>query len=228
MSDQAAAVDVNGVEEADHVLAHRLETAVQRLLHPAALEQVGIGLGIATAASAINGAVGLLLIRVGRTRRSTTLTADGKHLMTDVWTSVGVIVGVLLVAVTGWERLDPIVAIIVGINILVTGYRLVSGSIRSLLDAALPAQDMATIDRVLDTFRSHEVRFGTPRTRESGRYRFVALPMVVPGHWTVLRGQDLGAAISAAIRDALPDTTVQIQLEARPETDQPEAAAACG
>jgi cation diffusion facilitator family transporter len=103
-----------------------LASAVQRFIHPVALERLGAGLAISTVATAVNGAVGLALIRAGRTHRSATLAADGKHLMTDVWTSVGVLVGVLLVALTGWERLDPVVAAIVGLNILVTGYRLVA------------------------------------------------------------------------------------------------------
>src|SRR5665811_1782417 len=109
-----------------------LVSSVQRFLHPAALESVGLGLAISTLATAVNGAVGFLLLRAGATHRSVTLTADGRHLLTDVWTSFGVIVGVLLVGLTGWERLDPIVAALVGVNILVTGFRLVSQSITSL------------------------------------------------------------------------------------------------
>ncbi len=197
-----------------------LVSAVQRLLHPVALERLGIGIAVASVASAINGAVGLLLIRTGRRHRSATLTADGRHLMTDVWTSVGVIVGVLLVALTGWQALDPVVAIIVGLNILVTGYRLVSQSIRSLLDAALPEADQATVTAVLDRYRSDAVAFGGIRTRESGRFRFVAVQMDVPGDWTVRRGHDLAAEVEAAVRSALPDTTVQIQLRSARSADR--------
>lgn len=190
-----------------------LYSAVDRFLHPVALERLGVGLAVSALATVVNGAVGLTLIRAGRRRRSATLTADGKHLMTDVWTSVGVIVGVLLVGVTGIERLDPVVAAVVGVNILVVGYRLVSASVRSLLDAALPAADQAQLVAVLDRFRSGEVGFPAMRTRESGRYRFVALQMSVPGDWTVRRGDDLAGQVRDAIRIALPDTTVQIQLE---------------
>ncbi len=190
-----------------------LISAAQRFLHPVPLERVGAGLAIATLATAVNGAVGLLLVRTGRRRRSATLVADGKHLLTDVWTSVGVIAGVILVAVTGLERLDPVVAALVGVNILVTGYRLVSQSIRSLLDASLPPQDLATVAAVLDRYRSGEVDFATPLTRESGRYRFVSLRMQVPGEWSVQRGHGLAEEVAAAIRDALPDTTVHTQLE---------------
>jgi cation diffusion facilitator family transporter len=192
-----------------------LATAVQRFIHPIPLERLGAGLGISAAATAVNGAVGLVLIRVGRTHRSATLTADGKHLMTDVWTSAGVLVGVLLVAVTGWERLDPVVAAIVGLNILVTGYRLVVGSAGALMDAALTPQELATVTAVLDRFRSGEVDFHGLQTRQSGRHRFVAVHVLVPGAWTVSRGHDLLEEIESAIREALPDTTLHTHLEPR-------------
>lgn len=193
-----------------------LASSVQRLLHPAALESVGLGLAISTFASAINGAVGVLLIRAGRTYRSVTLTADGKHLLTDVWTSVGVIVGVLLVAVTGWERLDPIVAAAVGLNILWTGFRLVSGSVSSLLDAALPAEDVALVESALAGLRSAEVDFAEVRTRASGRHRFVTLTVLTPGQWTVTRGHDLTELVEKAIEGVLPGTHVQAHVEPKP------------
>jgi cation diffusion facilitator family transporter len=192
-----------------------LVTAVQRFLHPTALESVGVGLAISTVASVLNGAVGVFLVRAGRAHRSVTLTADGKHLLTDVWTSAGVIVGVLLVALTGWQRLDPIVAALVAVNILVTGFRLVSESVTSLLDAALPAVDVAQVVAVLDEQRTAEVDFADLRTRESGRHRFVTLTVLVPGAWTVERGHDAADAVETAIAHALPDTTVHTHLEPR-------------
>ncbi len=190
-----------------------LVSSVQRFMHPAELESVGLGLAISTVASVVNGAVGVLLLRVGAAHRSVTLTADGKHLLTDVWTSAGVIVGVLLVALTGWQRLDPIVAAIVGVNILVTGFRLVSQSVTSLLDAALPADDLARVTAVLDRMRTAEIDFSDLRTRESGRHRFVSLTILVPGTWTVERGHALTDDVEAAIAEGLPDTTVQTHLE---------------
>jgi cation diffusion facilitator family transporter len=193
-----------------------LVSSVQRFLHPAPLESVGIGLAISVLASILNGAMGLLLIRTGRKHRSVTLTADGKHLITDVWTSAGVIIGVLLVALTGWQRLDPVVAALVAVNILITGYRLVSQSVTSLLDAALPAQDVEEITTVLDRLRSADVDFTDLRTRESGRQRFVTLTVLVPGAWTVDRGHALADDVESAIRQTLPDTTVQTHLEPRP------------
>ena len=141
--------------------------------------------------------------------------ADGKHLLTDVWTSVGVNIGVLLVGLTGWQRLDPIVAAIVGVNILVTGFRLVSQSVTSLLGAALPADDLARVTAVLDRMRTGEIDFADLRTRESGRHRFVSLTVLVPGAWTVEQGHDLADDVEAAIAKDLPDTTVQTHLEPR-------------
>jgi cation diffusion facilitator family transporter len=192
-----------------------LATAVQRLIHPIALERVGVGLAISTAATAINGVVGMMLIRAGRRHRSATLAADGRHLMTDVWTSAGVLIGVLLVLATGWERLDPIVAIIVGLNILITGYKLVAGSAGALLDAALTPQELATVTAVLDRFRSIEVDFHGLQTRQSGRHRFVSVHVLVPGAWTVHQGHDLAEEVEAAIGHALEDTTVHTHLEPR-------------
>jgi cation diffusion facilitator family transporter len=192
-----------------------LFSAAQRFLHPAPLESIGVGLAISALASAVNGAVGVLLLRAGRVHRSVTLSADGKHLLTDVWTSVGVIVGVILVGLTGWQRLDPTVAAIVGVNILLTGFRLVSQSMTSLLDAALPAADLERVTAVLDRSRTAEVDFSDLRTRESGRHRFVSFTVLVPGAWTVDRSHDLADQVEVAITTALPDTTVQTHLEPR-------------
>ena len=176
-----------------------LFSAVQRFLNPAPLESIGVGLAISAVASAVNGAVGVLLLRAGRVHRSVTLSADGKHLLTDVWTSAGVIVGVFLVGLTGWQRLDPTVAAIVGVNILLTGFRLVSQSMTSLLDAALPAADLERVTAVLDRSRTAEVDFADLRTRESGRHRFVSFTVVLPGAWTVDRGHDLADRVEVAI-----------------------------
>jgi len=192
-----------------------LVTSVQRFLHPTALESVGLGLAISTVATGVNLAVGLLLLRAGAAHRSVTLSADGKHLLTDVWTSAGVIVGVLLVGLTGWQRLDPIVAALVGVNILVTGFRLVSQSLISLLDAAMPAEDLDKVNAVLDLMRTSEVDFTELRTRESGRHRFVSLTVLVPGDWTVERGHNLADDVEVAIARDLPDTDVQTHLEPR-------------
>src|SRR5665647_745961 len=192
-----------------------LVSSVQRFLHPTELESIGLGLAISTVASVVNGAVGVLLLRVGAAHRSVTLTADGKHLLTDVWTSVGVIVGVLLVGLTGWQRLDPVVAAIVGVNILVTGFRLVSQSVTSLLGAAMPAGDLAQVNAVLDDMRTAEIDFTDVRTRESGRHRFVSLTVLVPANWTVERGHALADDVEVTIAKDLSDTDVQTHIEPR-------------
>ena len=192
-----------------------LVSSLQRFLHPAALESVGLGLAISAVATAVNGGVGLLLLRAGVAHRSVTLTADGKHLLTDVWTSFGVIIGVLLVGLTGWQRLDPIVAAIVGVNILVTGFRLVSQSVNSLLGAAMPAKDLVRVNTVLDRMRTADIDFTDIRTRESGRHRFISLTVLVPANWTVERGHALADDVEVAIAMDLPDTDVQTHIEPR-------------
>jgi cation diffusion facilitator family transporter len=192
-----------------------LVSAVRRFIHPVPLDSVGLGLAISALATAINGAVGWLLIRVGRRRRSATLSADGRHLMTDVWTSVGVLVGVLLVAVTGWQRLDSVVAAVVGVNILITGGRLVAQSVRALLDQAISSEDLAAVVATLDPFCSDQVAIHGLQTRQSGRQRFVSLHVLVPGDWTVQRGHDLVEDIETAVHAALPDSSVLTHLEPR-------------
>ena len=189
--------------------------AVDRLLHPQPLEKLGVGLLITLVATAINGAVGLLLLRVGRRERSATLVADGKHLMTDVWTSAGVVVGVGLVAVTGWQPLDSLVAIAVAINILVVGTRLVTSSSSSLLDRALDAADIAAVTAVLDRHRSDDVTFHGLQTRESGRERYVAFHVLVPGAWSVAEAHDLVEGVEDEIRAALDGVHVQTHIEPR-------------
>lgn len=192
-----------------------LVTAVQRLLDPVELESLGIGLAISLVATAINGAVGMLLIRVGRAHRSATLTADGKHLMTDVWTSAGVVVGVLLVGITGWLQLDAIVAIAVALNILWTGTRLVQSSVSALLDGALSPEDQAVVVAVLDRHRSEDVDFHGLQTRESGRHRFVSLHVLVPGAWTVQQAHDMLETVEGDIKAALEGVEVTTHVEPR-------------
>lgn len=188
--------------------------AVERLLNPQELEQLGIGLLVSIVASVVNGVVGMMLIRAGRQNRSVTLTADGKHLLTDVITSIGVVVGVGLVWLTGWSALDPIVAIGVGINILFVGGRLVRESMMGLMDATLSDEENATIEAVLDSYRrSGEVDFHELRTRESGMRRFVEFHVLVPGAWSVERAHDLVEKVETEIRDKLPDSHIASHME---------------
>jgi cation diffusion facilitator family transporter len=195
-------------------------TSIQRLLHPMDLEQAGWGLALSTGASLINLAVGLLLVRAGRRHRSMAVEADGKHLLTDVWTSAGVLIGIALVAIFGWQPLDPIVALLVGANILHIGYTLLRRSISGLLDAALPAKDLTHIEAALDRCRQGKpVRIEVGRTREAGRQRFVYVTVTVPGHWTVSRSHDLANATEEAIGDALPGATTFVHIEPEPDPE---------
>lgn len=187
--------------------------AYGRLIEPRALEQVGPGLLVSAMASAINLATALLLVRVGRKRNSITLEANGHHLMTDVWTSVGVIAAVGAVAFTGWTRLDPVVAFIVAANIVWTGGKIVRRSVAGLMDASLPATD---IDRIRKIFTRHEsdgIQFHALRTRQAGTRKFVAVDVLVPGAWSVQQGHDLVEKIEAEIRAVVTDSTVFTHLE---------------
>lgn len=195
-----------------------LVSAVQRLLHPQELERLGLGLAVSLVATAINACVGLLLIRVGRAHRSATLSADGTHLMTDVWTSVGVVLGVLLAGITGWLPLDAIVAIAVALNILVVGSRLVASSASALLDAALAPADVALVTAVLDRHRSADVDFHGLQTRESGRTRFVSFHVLVPGAWSVQQAHDLVEVVEGEILGALDGVHVSTHIE--PKEDE--------
>ena len=189
-------------------------TAFGRLLDPQPIESVGIGLAVSTGASLINLGVGLILLRAGREERSIILEADGRHLITDVWTSAGVIIGVAAVALTGWELLDPLIAIAVAINIVVTGGSLVWRSADGLMDRALDGDDRAQIDAVLKDFRDHEgIDFHALRTRQAGSRAFVSLHVLVPGAWTVQHGHDLIERVEDDLRARLPHATIFTHLE---------------
>jgi len=187
--------------------------AIGRLLHPVALTDVGVGIAVSAAASLINLAVGLTLIRAGRTHRSITLEADGKHLMTDVWTSVGVILGVAAVWATGWERLDPLIALAVAVNIVIAGATLIRRSSGGLLDRSLPPVEQQAIEAVLERARADGIQFHAVRTRQSGRRSFVSLHVLVPGAWTIQRGHDLSERLEGEIRAVLPHASVLTHLE---------------
>ncbi len=186
-----------------------------RLFHPQPLEQVGVGLGISALSAAINGGVAYLLWQGGKHYRSITLTADARHLLTDVWTSVGVVVAVLLVHLTGWLLLDPLIALAVAANVLWTGVQLIRESGYGLLDTALPPVDQETIARVLAPFRREGIDFHALRTRSSGARRFISLHVLVPGSWSVQQGHDLCERVEMALRREMAETTVFTHLEPR-------------
>ncbi len=187
--------------------------AGERLFHPQPLEQIGLGLAISTIATVVNGVVGFLLLQAGRRLRSITLRADAHHLFTDVWTSVGILLGIVLVKLTGWLALDSIVALIVAANIVWAGIRLLRETGSELLDAALPASDQDAIALVLSEHSTQGIQFHALRTRVAGSRRFVSLHILVPGAWTVQRGHDLCEVIELAISKVLPGTHVTTHLE---------------
>ncbi len=187
--------------------------AVDRLLRPQPLDNLGLGLAVSLVASAVNGGVALVLLRAGRRLGSITLRADGAHLLTDVWTTGGVLVGVVLVQVTGVLALDPLVALLVAANIVRTALHLMRDSAEGLLDAALPAADQTVITRVLDSYRAQGVLFHALRTRMAGQRRFMSIHVLVPGAWTIQRGHDLCEQIEHALISQLPHLTVFTHLE---------------
>lgn len=188
-------------------------TAIQRLLNPQPIEQIGLGLIISAAASIVNLAVSLVLLRAGKRSNSITLEANAKHLMTDVWTSVGVVVGVGAVALTGWVRLDPVVAILVAANIIWSGYQIIRKSVLGLMDTGLPPADQTAIQEILEKYQQDDIKFHALRTRQAGARAFVSFHVLVPGEWTIQRGHDLVEHIELELRQALPQLTIDTHLE---------------
>ncbi len=188
-------------------------TAFGRLLDPQPLEQVPLGLSLILVAAAINGGVAVVILRAGKRLRSITLEADAKHLLTDVWTSFGVVVGVAAAQITGWLVLDPLIALLVAANIVWTGIRLLRDTAGGLLDEALPNDDQAKIAKTLAEYENGNVHFHALRTRQSGQRRFVSMHVLVPGEWSVQRGHDLAEDIEKDLRETLPGSTVFIHIE---------------
>jgi len=188
-------------------------TAIDRLIHPRPLEQIGVGLLVSTVASLINLVVARILIKAGRQHESITLEADGKHLMTDVWTSVGVIGGLILVSLTGWTVLDPIVALLVAVNIVWTAIELLRRSVNGLMDAALPDAEQQIIETVMAQYRTKQVAFHALRTRQAASRRFVSVHILVPGKWTVHDAHHLAEDFESDLRAALGDAIIHTHLE---------------
>ncbi len=180
-----------------------ISAALNRLLQPRELEQLGFGLGVSIAASIVNLIVARILLHEGTARRSITLEADGHHLMTDVWTSAGVIGGVAIAGLTGWSALDPLVAIAVALNIVWTGIRLVGRSVSGLMDAALPDSEQTLIQDVIEKYRKKGVSFHALRTRQAAARRFISVHMLVPGEWTVHDAHHVAENFESDIREAL-------------------------
>jgi cation diffusion facilitator family transporter len=188
-------------------------TAIHRLIAPQPLSQAPLGLLVSAAASLVNLGVSRALFRASKRHHSIALEADARHLLTDVWTSAGVLAGVGIVALTGWQPLDPIVALLVAVNIVFTGAQLVRRSFLGLIDVALPPEELAALDQVLKGHVGEKLEFHAIWTRQAGARRFISLHMLVPGAWSVRRAHDLAERVEEEIRAALPNASVLVHIE---------------
>ena len=188
-------------------------TAWNRFFDPQPLAGVGLGLGISLLASLINLGVALVLRGAGRRYDSITLEADAQHLLTDVWTSAGVVIGIGAVALTGWERLDPLIAFVVALSIVWSGVQLVRRSALGLLDTAWPAPERAVVSAILDRYRAQGVQFHALRTRQAAARRFMSVHVLTPGEWTVSQGHQLLEQVEREVREALTGVTILTHLE---------------
>jgi cation diffusion facilitator family transporter len=186
--------------------------AVQRVLHPQPLDELGWGLALSVLSSILNAVLAWAMLHSGRHHRSMALEGDARHLITDVWTSAGVVVGVGLVALSGWSWLDPAVAIGVALNILREGASLMWKSSQGLMDEALEPEIMDDIQKTLDAFKHHTIRFDHISSRRSGRRRFVDLHMHMPASWTLGRAAALRSSVEQALMSAVPGLRATIQL----------------
>jgi len=187
--------------------------AWDRLLSPHPLEQIGLGLGLSLIATAINGGTAWVLLRAGKRFRSITLRADAHHLLTDVWTSAGVLIGIGLVKLTGWLILDPIIALLVAANIIWVGVRLLRETGSELLDRSIPADERNQIKTLMLPYEQQGTQFHALRTRGAGSRRFISFHVLVPGAWTVYQGHQLCEELELAIIQQLPGSYVITHLE---------------
>lgn len=189
-------------------------TAVPRIFAPQPLEHLGVGLVVSLVATLVNLFVGLILIKVGKKHHSIVLEADGQHLLTDVWTSVGVVSGVVIVGFSGWTILDPIIALLVAVNIVWTGFQLIKRSALGLMDTAAAPETSEKIRGVLDAYVVKQgIDYHALRTRQSGARHFISVHILVPDDWTVQKGHDLTEEIEMEICRAIPESTVFTHLE---------------
>jgi len=189
-------------------------TGIERLLHPKAIDQAALGLVVSCGASLVNFLVARILFRAGRAYDSIALEADAHHLMTDVWTSVGVLAGIGVVAISGWQWLDPTVALLVAANIVWTGVQLIRRSALGLLDSTISSGERVALQAVLDRYGSQHVTFHAVRTRQAASRRFITMHVLVPGDWSVRRGHDLVEEIERDVRAAIPNASILTHLEA--------------
>ncbi|HCC85647.1 MAG TPA: cation-efflux pump [Porphyromonadaceae bacterium] len=195
-----------------------IRSAIPRIIEPKPLENLNTGLLFSLLASLVNLVVGLILIKNGKEKRSLLLEADGRHLMTDVWTSVGVIAGIVIVKFTGWLMIDPVIAILVAINILYTGYKLISRSASGLMDATIPEEDLRKIRVYLDSLQEKQIEYHSLMTRTAGQRKFISLHLLVPGEWTVKQGHDWADDVEETII-GLFDEPVTVSTHIEPVGD---------
>lgn len=188
-------------------------TAIDRIIHPKIIEQISLGLFISVIASIVNLSVGIILIKTGKKHRSITLTADGQHLLTDVWTSVGVIIAVFLVNVTHWQILDPLIAIFVALNIIVTGFFLIKQSVLGLMDSAVPQKEYDRIKTILDQFCKKPIIYHDLLTRQTVYQTFVSAHILVPNNWTVKKGHDFIDKIEKELKKHISHLTFFAHIE---------------
>ncbi|MCB8942652.1 MAG: cation transporter [Ardenticatenaceae bacterium] len=188
-------------------------SAIKSLFHPQPLQQLGIGIGVSLIAAICNGLTARILLRAGEQHNSITLTAGAHHLLADVWTSGGVVLGVTIVALTGWQPLDPILAILVALHILRSGLRLVRQAINGLMDTALPPTELDQITTILEKYCTQNVQYHALRTRQSGARRFLSVHIQVPGAWSVQKGHSLLEEIERELRQAIAPVTIVTHLE---------------
>lgn len=187
--------------------------SIGRLLDPQPLEQVGLGLVLATLASVINLVVGQIQIRAGKKYDSITLEADGHHLMSDVWTSVGVVIGLTVATLTGLYWLDPVIAIVVGLKIGWEGVRIFKRSMMGLMDSAIVPEEREKIEAILDHYQEEGITWHALRTRQSGARRFSSVHILMPASWTIQQAHDLSERLEADIHKAVPNTSVFTHME---------------
>jgi len=191
-----------------------LWAAVPRLLEPQPIEAPLLGVLLTGVATAINLVVGMLLIRVGRREDSITLEADGRHLMTDVWTSAGVIAGVVIISATGWLLLDPLIGLAVAAHIVWEGFGLMRRSVSGLLDASISQLDQREITKLFSEYsRRYGVSFHALRTRQAGARRFISFHILVPDAWTVAHAHRLSEEIESRVRSMVPNAAVDTHIE---------------
>jgi cation diffusion facilitator family transporter len=188
-------------------------TSIQRLLSPQPLEQPGLGLTLAVLASVINLVVGQILIRTGKKHDSITLEADGQHLMSDVWTSAGVVIGVTAAVLTGLTWLDPVIALVVGLKIGWEGIRIFRRSTMGLMDSAIAPQERDQIETILNRYEQEGIQWHAMRTRQAGARRFISVHILMPGTWTVQRAHNLSERLEAEIREVVPHVSVFTHIE---------------